>query len=147
MKVALSIPVDVEDAGFEFLMPDAMMARVLPAMLQVLVRMPDDDQAQIMAGTATEAMQAQLGFAMLDASLLQLAGEAFDAGVIAWEGIEAEDGSPLACSDKNKRYIPLLTKLFAVFSYVLKQQVLAGKKDVPTSAPMSASPPGSPEAM
>lgn len=144
-RVALSVPVEVDGATYEFLMPDADMAEVLPAALGLLMGLPGDAQAALIGGEMTQAATAQLGMLLLQPDLLRTFAAGFDAGVIEWQGVEAADGSPLACSDKNKRYIPLFDKLLAVLAFVGTQQVLAAKKEPATLPPTSASPLGSPE--
>jgi len=88
------------------------------------VLVPDGDVVKQMA----------FGLALSDADQLALLNEAFDQGVIAWEGVESDDG-PLSCSDKNKAYIAVaapLTKVAVVLLYLQKQRVLAEKKELPT---------------
>lgn len=134
MRVALSIPVEHDGATFEVLMPDAVMARLLPAALDLLMSLPAEAQAALAAGGTPEDTEGKqrLGLALLQPDLLALFAEAFDAGVVAWDGVAAEDGSPLACGPKCKAYIPITDKLSIVLAFIGRQQVLAAKKEPAT---------------
>ncbi len=131
MRVALSIPIEYDGATFDMLIPDAVMARLLPAVMRGLQAVPEELAGALQSGNASEEDGAALMGLMGDPELLSLASEAFDRGCSGWHGVEVGDGAPLVFGTNGKAAIPLLAKLLIVVTYIMEQQALSAKKEPP----------------
>lgn len=131
MRVALSIPVEFDGATFHLLVPDKIMARLLPAVMRGLHSVPEELAVALQSGNAGEADASALLGLIGDPELLLVAGEAFDVGCTGWSGVTGAEGD-VACDKAGKAAVPLLSKLLIVVMYIVQQQALAQKKETPT---------------
>lgn len=161
MRVALSIPVELDDAVFEFAVPTELAARFLPAAMLLLsaapdagdrlkdtenealkvagtlagdlfALLPDEAQAAVCGGEPTDSKRLAVGLALMDEGNLKLLAEVFETGVVEWKGVEAGDGSRLACSEKNRAALPLMVKVAASLIYAARLRDLHSKKESAT---------------
>ena len=59
----------------------------------------------------------------------------FVAAVRGWDGVEAQDGAPLECTEENRRAIPTVDKAQVAALYLERTLVIAEKKAGPGAPP------------
>ena len=99
-RPVLVVDVEYEGAVFSFTTPDTAWTKL--------------------AAFAAQAQQAGGEIDTDDAppAMLEALVEMFVKGVVAWEGVEAKDGKPLACNEKNRERIPWDDKIAVATAYI-----------------------------
>lgn len=151
MRLQLLHKIEYEDAVFHMRTPDDALSRFNARVTREVCRLAAVNDIDL-ADASEEQQRALLTRAEVElrenmpddfgATLADM----FVEGVVAWEGVEDEEGKHLQCTGGTKRAIPYSVKVAVAERYLSRlDEVEAGKAPMP-KPPTNSTPPGEPTA-